>query len=128
MSGLYSRPGRSGGGKEVWRRGWVELEAFDALRRLYDGGWPGTVIEGRFFGSANCGPPGGGEVALPGGLLAMMRLQYERGGCVWTRLGDLWMGQDGLRIVHAARPMWMALGPKWTNFTHLHADNHVRPC
>jgi len=72
VSGLYSRPGRSGGGKEVWRRGWVELPAFDGLRRLYAGAWPGMVMDGRFLGRASCGPDGGGEVALPGGLLAML--------------------------------------------------------
>lgn len=71
MSGLYSLPGPSGGGKEVCRRGWVELPALEGLRRLYAGAWAEIVIDGRFFGRDSCGPVGGGEVALPGGLLAI---------------------------------------------------------
>lgn len=49
----------------------MELPAFEGLRRLYAGAWPGIVMDGRFFGRASCGPVGGGEVALPGGLLAI---------------------------------------------------------
>jgi hypothetical protein len=77
VSGLYSLPGRSGGGKEVWRNGWVEVLAFDGLRRLYAGAWVGMVMDGRFLGRASCGPVGGGEVALPGGLLAMLDAACE---------------------------------------------------
>ena len=91
MSGLYSLPGRSGGGNEVWRRGCVELLALDGLRRLYAGAWVGMVMDGRFFGRASCGPDGGGEVALPGGLLAMLQLARLEGRVVVHkdgRLGD----------------------------------------
>jgi hypothetical protein len=49
----------------------VELPALEGLRRLYAGAWVGIVMEGRFFGRDSCGPVGGGEVALPGGLLAI---------------------------------------------------------
>jgi hypothetical protein len=49
------------------------------------------VMDGRFFGRASCGPDGGGEVALPGGLLAMLQLARLEGRVVVHkdgRLGD----------------------------------------
>jgi hypothetical protein len=95
VSGLYSLPGPSGGGKEVCRRGWVELPALEGLRRLYAGAWLGIVMEGRFFGRDSCGPVGGGEVALPGGLLAMFCCSFcdagDTGGRLCSGLVERWV-------------------------------------
>jgi hypothetical protein len=55
------------------------------LRRLYAGACGGTEMEGRFLGSVNCGPDGGGEVAPPGGLLAIVS---------WRREGEVRWGSD----------------------------------
>jgi hypothetical protein len=47
------------------------------------------VMDGRFFGRASCGPLGGGEVALPGGLLAMLQLARLEGRVVVHKNGRL---------------------------------------